>query len=180
MQLAVQHVEDFMLHLRMGSQQHQAGINRRSLHQLISADALISPLVAECMSLAHWHRVSLHYRKNASSLYVDAPAVQRMLRNLIHNALTYTSAGGRVLIGCRRQAGYLWILCADNGKGMSAQQLALCTQALSRLEPIGHHLDHQGLGLFSFCQLAQQMNLPLRMTSTPGKGSVFGFAIPLA
>lgn len=180
MQLAALHVEEFMNHLGTWSEQQALELTKPGQEQQLSAHDLLSPLVEECMPLAHWHRVSLHYRKNDSHVLVNTFAVQRMLRNLVHNALTYTPAGGRVLIGCRRRSGYLWIWCVDNGRGMSAQQLALCTQAYSRFATTGNDMGHQGLGLFSFYQLANQMKLPVRMKSTPGRGSLFGFAVPLA
>ena len=180
MQLAAQHVGEFVHHLGAWSELEPAELSHLGQFRPLSAHDLLLPLVTECMPLAHWHRVSLGYRKNNSLVITHAFAVQRMLRNLIHNALTYTPVGGRVLIGCRRRSGLLWIWCVDNGRGMSAEQLAMCTQAYSRFAPAVDDVVHHGLGLFSFCQLAKQMGLPLRMVSTPGKGSLFGFALPLA
>ena len=145
----------------------------------MTADALLAPLITECLPLAHWQRVSLRYRKNHSILQVNVPAVQRILRNLINNALAYTPPGGRVLIGSRSRAGQLWIFCLDNGKGMTPEQLKQCTQAYRRFETDSDGCGHQGLGLYSVSQLAEQMRLPLHMQSAQGKGSMMGLAVPL-
>jgi len=179
MQLAASHVNDFMQQMQVLSGVLKADVDWLFEQQMVTADALLAPLITECLPLAHWQRVSLRYRKNQSILQVNVPAVQRILRNLINNALAYTPAGGRVLIGCRSRAGQLWIFCLDNGKGMSPEQLKQCTQAYRRFESNADGFDHQGLGLYSVTQLAEQMRLPLRMQSTQGKGSMMGFAVPL-
>jgi signal transduction histidine kinase len=179
MQLAAGHVNDFMQQMQVLSGVLKADVDWLSKLQVVTADALLAPLITECLPLAHWQRVSLRYRKNQSILQVNVPAVQRMLRNLINNALTYTPAGGRVLIGCRSRAGLLWIFCLDNGKGMSPEQLKQCTKAYRRFESNAGGFDHLGLGLYSVKKMAEQMRLPLRLQSTQGKGSMMGFAVPL-
>lgn len=179
MQLAAGHVNDFMQQMQVLSGVLKADVDWLSKLQVVTADALLAPLITECLPLAHWQRVSLRYRKNQSILQVNVPAVQRMLRNLINNALTYTPAGGRVLIGCRSRAGLLWIFCLDNGKGMSPEQLKQCTKAYRRFESNAGGFNHLGLGLYSVKKMAEQMRLPLRLQSTQGKGSMMGFAVPL-
>ena len=122
-QLAIRSVEDLMQQLRCFSVRQKTQTHWLPQEHVVSAHALLSPLITECLPLAHFHRVSLRFRSNRALLRVNATAVQRMLRNLIHNALAYTQAGGSVLIGCRLQGDKLWILCVDNGKGMTPQQL---------------------------------------------------------
>ena len=95
----------------------------------IKANDLLQPLITECKLMAHSQCISLRYCSNQFLLNVDAVALQRMVRNLIHNALAYTPAGGKVLVGCRRKREILWIYCFDNGVGMTEAQLKLCTQA---------------------------------------------------
>lgn len=180
MQLATRSVEDFMQQLRSLSDRQQTQAHWLLQRQAVTAHALLSPLITECLPLAHCHHVSLKYRSNRSLLRVNVAAVQRMLRNLINNALTYTPAGGRVLIGCRIKGDRLWILCIDNGKGMTPEQLGLCTQAYTRFEMENTNNANQGLGLYSVKKMAEQMELPLVLQSEAGKGSVFGFAVPLA
>jgi len=179
MQLAAGHVNDFMQQMQVLSGVLKADAHLLSELQVVTADALLAPLITECLPLAHWQRVSLRYRKNHSILQVNVPAVQRILRNLINNALAYTPPGGRVLIGSRSRAGQLWIFCLDNGKGMSPEQLKQCTQAYRRFETDSDGCGHQGLGLYSVSQLAEQMRLPLHMQSAQGKGSMMGLAVPL-
>lgn len=179
MQLAAGHVNDFMQEMQVLSGACKSQAPWLSELQTVTADALLAPLITECLPLAHWQRVSLRYRKNHRMLQVNVPAVQRILRNLISNALAYTPAGGRVLIGCRSRAGQLWIFCLDNGKGMSPEQLQQCTQAYRRFESSAAG-GHQGLGLYSVKKMAEQMRLPLRLQSAQGKGSMMGLAVPLA
>ena len=177
--LATRSVEDFMQQLRCFSSPQQTPFDWLSHRETVTAHGLLSPLITECLPLAHCRHVSLRYRSNRCVLRVNVSGVQRMLRNLINNALTYTPPGGSVLIGCRLHGDRLWILCMDNGKGMTPQQLQQCTQAYQRFETNNVFDLHQGLGLYSVKRMAEQMQLPLRLQSRLGKGSTFGIAVPV-
>ncbi|MFM7697456.1 MAG: sensor histidine kinase [Limnohabitans sp.] len=106
--------------------------------------------------------------------------VARMVRNLLTNSLRYTQAGGSVLIGCRRKGDALWIWCMDNGLGMSPAELSDGFSAFTRIDKGVHPMPTLGLGLYSFKELAQQMGLQTRWHSTPGKGTMIGFALNIA
>ncbi len=103
-----------------------------------------------------------------------------MVRNLLTNALRYTQAGGSVLLGCRKQSGRLWIWCMDNGSGMSPTQVNACFEAFTQFGKTEHAMRTLGLGLYSFRHLAEQMQLKVQLKSQLGKGTMIGFAVPLA
>jgi signal transduction histidine kinase len=179
-QLASRSVDDFMGHLRFWAE----GVNdvQQELRQTstLSAHELLQPLVVEMRMLAEQKHILLRYQPSRCVVAVDDLQVQRMVRNLLTNALRYTQSGGSVLIGCRRQRCLLWIWCMDTGLGMSQAQLSDCFDAFSRFDKGAQQVRTLGLGLYSFKELAQKMGLKTRWHSTLGKGTMIGFAVPLA
>ena len=180
-QLAAGNAVACMRHLQDWYELQLSGRSQNADWQTVSADAVLQPLFTECLAMAHTHCINMRYCRNTSAVNVNPVALQRILRNLIHNALTYTPAGGKVLIGCRRKKDRLWIYCLDNGQGMSKQQLSLCTQPHQRFGHTENAMhDHQGLGLYSVKDMAEQLGFALHMQSIPAKGSVFAIGVPLA
>ncbi len=177
LQLASHSVDDFMNHLRFfadGSSQATA-IQARP----ISIQAVLTPLVEEFRPLAQMRHVLLRYRPSQAWVHIDERAVQRMVRNLLTNALQHTSGGGRVLLACQRRGDLLWLLCIDTGVGMSPDQAQACFNAFTKFEPHAPHVNKLGLGLFSVKQLALQHHMPTRLQSVQGQGTLVGFGMPL-
>ena len=179
MQLASQSVDDFMQHLRYWSHEEPTAhqVNHRT--QNLAVADLLRPLADEFQALASMRHVVLRHPPCRARVRVNLQAAQRMLRNVLSNALQYTPAGGRVLLGCKRQGALLWILCMDNGSGMNSQAAQDCFNAFTRLAPDDEGVHHLGLGLFSVKQLALQHQMPTRLHSVEGRGTVIGFAVPV-
>ena len=178
LQLASQSVDDFMSHLRfVADGTTESTAPQRSQIQI---HTLLSPLVEEFRPMAQMRHVVLRYRPSKAWVHIDPNAVKRMVRNLLSNALHYTPAGGRVLLTCQTRASVLWLLCIDNGLGMSAAEMEDCFKAFTRFDQQGPNINNLGLGLFSVKQLALQQQLPTRLQSLQGKGTLVGFGMPLA
>jgi signal transduction histidine kinase len=179
MQLASQSVDDYMQHLRYWADEDKAVESARLPMQTLTANDLLQPLVHEFAALAQMRFVSLRSPPCRAQVRVNQLAVQRMVRNLLANALQYTSAGGRVLLGCKRQGNLLWLLCVDNGSGMNSMEAQACFNAFTRLKSDDEGVHHLGLGLFSVKLLAQENNMPTRLHSIEGRGTVVGFGMAL-
>ena len=180
MQLASQSVDDFMQHLRYWAKEEPPAPLDIPRTDVIALADLLQDLMDEFQPLASMRHVVLRHPRCKARVRVNVQAVQRMLRNLLSNALQYTPAGGRVLLGCKRQDGLLWILCMDNGSGMNSQAAQDCFNAFTRLAPDDEGAHHLGLGLFSVKQLALQHQMPTRLHSIEGRGTVIGFGVPLS
>jgi signal transduction histidine kinase len=168
-----------MQHLRYWADEDKAVESARLPMQTLTANDLLQPLVHEFAALAQMRFVSLRSPACRAQVRVNQLAVQRMVRNLLANALQYTSAGGRVLLGCKRQGNLLWLLCVDNGSGMNSMEAQACFNAFTRLKSDDEGVHHLGLGLFSVKLLAQENNMPTRLHSIEGRGTVVGFGMAL-
>jgi two-component system, sensor histidine kinase len=108
----------------------------------------------------------------------DATLLERILRNLVHNAIRYTNAGG-VVVGCRRRGDAVRIAVCDSGVGIEAMHLSDIFQEFYQVaNPERDRTRGLGLGLAIVDRLARLLNHPLDVVSVPGRGSVFSITVP--
>lgn len=106
--------------------------------------------------------------------------LERILRNLISNAITHTT-GGRVLIGCRRVAGQLRIEVWDNGVGIPAAEQERVFWEFHQLgNPERDRSKGLGLGLAIVRRTATLLGHPLALRSQAGRGTAFMLTTPIA
>ncbi len=117
-----------------------------------------------------------------TSLWADTDPVvlQRILSNLVSNALRYTGRG-RVLIGCRRRAGEVVVQVWDTGIGIAQDQLPRIFQEFYQVGNSARDREQGlGLGLAIVQRSADLLGARLEVRSTLGKGSMFSIALPHA
>lgn len=109
----------------------------------------------------------------------DPVLVERILRNLVSNAVRYTHKGG-VVVGCRRRAGALRIEVWDSGVGISADQQSRVFDEFYQIgNPERSRARGMGLGLAIIRRLCQLLGYEITLVSVPDRGSVFRFEVPL-
>lgn len=109
----------------------------------------------------------------------DPLLMERILRNLISNAVRHTQAGG-VVVGCRRGAGHVAIQVWDSGPGIPADQSERIFQEYYQLgNPERDRTKGLGLGLAIVRRLTQLVGCPLTFHSRQGRGSCFQVTLPL-
>lgn len=123
----------------------------------------------------------LSLRVVASGAWVcsDFILLERIVFNLVSNAVRYTATGGLV-VGCRRRSGQLRIEVWDTGTGIPPDQRQRIFGEFYRLSK--HDRDQRGglgLGLAIVDRLCRLLNHPIELTSTFGKGSCFSVAVPM-
>jgi two-component system, OmpR family, sensor kinase len=104
----------------------------------------------------------------------DPDALERVLRNLIDNALAAIQPTGRVEVHLRRRNGYIQAQVNDDGPGVPEQQRQRIFERFVRLDPSkpGH-----GLGLAIARRIAQQHDGDLICDPTPN-GASFTLQLP--
>lgn len=111
--------------------------------------------------------------------HTDPVLFQRILSNLVANALRYTEHGG-VLIAPRRHAGKRWIEVWDTGIGIPADMTGEIFEEFRQLpqarngQPKG-----TGIGLTIVARTAALLDLEVRVRSSVGRGSLFAVELPL-
>ena len=108
----------------------------------------------------------------------DPVLLNRIVNNLISNAIRYTR-DGRVLLGCRRTAAGLRIEIHDTGIGIAPEHLDDIFQEFYQLQNLERDRSKGlGLGLSIVQRHARLLNHPIAVKSTPGKGSCFAVSLP--
>ena len=124
--------------------------------------------------------LKLTLRRSKAKVMTDATLLFRVLSNLIANALRYTDEGG-VLVACRLRRGSVSIEVWDTGTGIPPEQHERIFEEFYQLNnPSRDRSRGLGLGLATVKRIVQLLDHPLRLRSTPGKGSRFTIEIPLA
>jgi signal transduction histidine kinase len=127
---------------------------------------------------AEQKQIDLRLAYTSAKVNTDPVLLERMLSNLISNAIRY-AADGKVLIGCRKKANAVRIYVLDNGIGMSEQTLANITDEFYRADEAKQLSDKGlGLGLSIVSKLASLLELSFNYTSQQGKGSCFYIDVP--
>jgi len=110
----------------------------------------------------------------------DPVLLERLVRNLVVNAVRHTDSGG-VLIGCRRRGEKsLAIEVWDTGIGIPADKLDAVFDDFIRLDDTSPRGSERGLGLGLGVvrRMAQLLGHTVYVRSRPGKGSCFGVVVP--
>ena len=109
----------------------------------------------------------------------DAVLLERLLRNLLDNAIRYTASGG-VLLACRRHGMLLRIEVADTGVGIPADQFDEIFEEFVQLGNTERDRSRGlGLGLAVVKRLSRLLGLPVRVRSRTGRGTRFTVEVPL-
>lgn len=109
----------------------------------------------------------------------DRVLLERILSNLLGNAIRYTDVG-RILVGCKRYGNMLRITVADTGIGIAAAHHQSIFEEFYRVSDTQANARHSlGLGLNIARRLADILNHPLGLVSKLGKGSSFHVDVPI-
>jgi CheY-like chemotaxis protein len=122
----------------------------------------------------------LSFRLAPSSAWVrsDPILLERILLNLVSNAIRYTAVGG-VVVGCRRRGETVRVEVWDSGPGIPEDQRRNIFGEFYRLAGRNVH-GGLGLGLAIVDRLCGLLGHPVELASTVGKGSRFSITVPLA
>ena len=126
-------------------------------------------------------RLALHLSDPAATTVTDPVLLERVLRNLLANAVKYTQHGG-VLLACRLRTGaegqrHHRVEVWDSGEGIAAAEHERVFEEFYQASP-GPGLDRGasaglGLGLAIVQRLSRLLQLRVQLHSQPGRGSVF-------
>ena len=117
--------------------------------------------------------LKVDYKSLDIFVFLERDFLERVLSNLISNAIKFTKKGG-VAITLEVKDKDLIIEVADTGVGISKHFMPLLFEAF-RQESIGKSRTYEGtgLGLTIVKRMVEQMGGTIEIESTPGKGSVF-------
>jgi signal transduction histidine kinase len=116
----------------------------------------------------------------ASSAWIrsDFILLERVMLNLVSNAVRYTTSGG-IVVGCRHRGEQIRIEVCDSGPGIPEDQRRNIFGEFYRLSKGDSH-GGLGLGLAIVDRLCTLLGHPIELISRVGQGSRFSITVPLA
>jgi OmpR-family two-component system manganese-sensing sensor histidine kinase len=122
--------------------------------------------------------VALRVRARPVVVYGNPDQIERIITNLVENALLYTQADGSVTVDVKREHGYAIVAVRDTGIGIAQEHIEFVFDRFWRAAP-ARPKGGSGLGLPIARALARRHGGDVTVTSRFGDGSEFVSSFPL-
>ena len=138
--------------------------------------SLVAVVIDRVVPTSERHRVILDARETVE-LFVDELRIERVVTNLLDNALRYTPSTGGIVVRLSKDLAGAQISICDAGPGLSPEEIAVVFEpyrrAASSLGRAG-----SGLGLYVSKQIVEAHGGRIGVESVRGMGARFFFALP--
>lgn len=108
----------------------------------------------------------------------DGERIQQVLINLVHNAIKFTPAGGKVTIGAAERDGAIVFSVADTGVGVPAEDQPRIFERFYKADK-SRSTGGTGLGLAVAKHIVQAHGGEIWVESVEGQGATFAFTVPV-
>jgi PAS domain S-box-containing protein len=129
------------------------------------------------------HSIRLETEEDALVGAWDGPRLERVLGNLLGNAIKYSPAGGEITVRIARDGGgaadQAVLSVADRGVGIPAADLDLIFERFQRARNVGRFAG-SGIGLAGAKRIVERHGGTIDVSSVEGQGSTFTVRLPLA
>ncbi|NNE84270.1 MAG: hybrid sensor histidine kinase/response regulator [Alphaproteobacteria bacterium] len=140
---------------------------------------MLQELATQFAALADEGGVTLQFVPSHHFVHSDRRLLRRILQNFLTNAIRYTPAGGRVLLGSRLAGGNLRLEVWDTGPGIPDDMYDAVFREFQRLAGPTQSAQGLGLGLAIVDRVARILDHEITLRSQVGKGSVFAVTVPI-
>lgn len=159
---------------------------------LINANTVINEVIKEVRVLFENRYIELKIQLNSKDLMVnvDPKMLYKAFRELVQNALKYTTEGGTVTFSSNLIPGkeQVYISVKDTGIGIAPDKLDLIFEPFYEVQDVLHHSTSKtdfmgggiGVGLSLSKELIAANGGEIAVESAPGKGSTFTIILPHA
>lgn len=111
------------------------------------------------------------------ALYIDQDMIERVIINLLDNAIKYSPPGGTITVSTATSDGEVYLRVRDSGPGIPPEAQRVIFDKFARVKQ--RNMPHGvGLGL-AFCKLAVEAHGGRIWVRSDGVGSTFTFALPV-
>ena len=147
---------------------------RKSRHDLMP---LVRQVVGECQQTTQRHRLLL---EGPAMLHasVDAARLQRVVGNLVGNAIKYSPDGGEVNIKVEAHETDVILMVHDRGIGIPGADQSRVFERFQRGTNVEGRFQGTGIGLAGAKQIVEQHGGAITVKSQVGKGSTFTVRLP--
>ena len=147
----------------------------------ISIEKVIQGTVEKVRHQPSVHQFVVDLPKGLPLVNADPLRLERILYNLLDNAVKYSPQGGEIRVSVKPEEEHLAIGISDQGSGISPADQAKVFEPFQRLEESRpDEVGGAGLGLLVCSRLVEAHGGRIWLESEPGCGSTFCFTLPLS
>lgn len=171
-------VNDILDFSRLEAPEYKMEMDYQDITPLINLTVQSVKMLAEQKQLT----ISTALESSLPKVYMNSDSIERVLRNLLGNAIKYTPEGGRIKVRAEviQDGQELEVSVEDTGVGIPEECLNRIWDRFYRVENKVHTVKGTGLGLHLVkVAVEEHHNGTVFVKSTIGKGSLFGFRLPL-
>ncbi|MGB4914315.1 MAG: ATP-binding protein [Candidatus Dechloromonas phosphoritropha] len=148
---------------------------------VFALNPILERLATSFRGVAVDRQQTLIFRPTGVWVESDPALLERILSNLIANALRYTAPGGRIFVGARRRGENMLIEVRDNGCGIASEHHDAIFDEFYQIGNRARQAQRGlGLGLSIVTRLARALGIAVKLRSAIGRGSTFGLLIKRA
>ncbi len=157
----------------------------QQLHlETCSIPDLIQDVLQKLSLKAEARGISIHadFPKDLPLVHVDIRLIERLLENIIVNAVDHNPRGTQIRVTAQGRDGLVKLVVSDNGKGIDKDDMPHLFERFYRGQGTRRRSEggHAGLGLAIAKQIVALHAQTLSVTSKPGEGTTIAFDLPVA
>jgi signal transduction histidine kinase len=130
-------------------------------------------------ALADERNITLEFETFAARVYGNPIEIERIIGNLLDNAIRYSNANDRVVVASTAERGGITLRVRDTGIGIKPEDTERIFERFWREDRVRGRASGTGLGLALARALARRHGGDVTVKSTSGKGSEFTLWLPL-
>jgi two-component system phosphate regulon sensor histidine kinase PhoR len=146
----------------------------------VALNQLVDEVIAQLSHQAERKKLSIarEFAADLPPVPADKDRVRQVIANLVHNAIKFTLAGGRITINTRALEGSVVVDVADTGIGIPKEDLARVFERFYKGDK-ARAGEGTGMGLAIAKHVIEAHGGSIWVESEEGKGSTFSFRLPL-
>ena len=158
-------------------------LDSHEIHMDLAAHAvpeLIENATHGCASAVDGHPVDVRLSQQLPKVLADPNWIERVLCNLLDNAVKYSPSGQPITISAEQRADMVAISVADRGVGIEPLEQELIFEKFYRGQSQRYRVSGTGMGLAISRAIVEAHHGNISVISQPERGSVFTFTLPAA
>jgi signal transduction histidine kinase len=145
--------------------------------ELQDVAALAREVAAQAQQASARHRIRLVAPAELMAV-VDGARLQRVIDNLVANAVKYSPEGGEIILELRDEGAELVLSVRDPGIGIPPSEVEAVFERFRRGSNVAGRFSGSGIGLAGVRQIVEQHGGSVQVTSALGRGSTFTVRLP--
>ncbi|MFL5457581.1 MAG: ATP-binding protein [Myxococcales bacterium] len=146
----------------------------------VALDQIVSEVVSDFRAAAPQHEIVLRRPTRAVQAMGDRERLEQVVVNLVQNAIKYSPQGGRVEVSVERNGSQARVTVTDEGIGIPKDEQRHIFERFFRAQNAAtRNYGGLGIGLYVSNEIVERHGGAFEVVSEPGKGTTFGFTIPL-